>query len=343
MRRPTRLGLAALALLLVLLGAYTAYYWLIVVRQIKDGFAAWAQAERAEKVDVSWQKIGATGFPFTCRVALDTVVLRDGRMTPAPELRIAVLAGEARPWDFARWRLAAPEGLSAALDGAGTRPPVKLTARTASGVLTTDPQAGTTLWLRLQDVSAEAGDAVSVSSADAWIVVPARPPRAHTDQALGIALDLRQLKLADVTPVLGETIDELAIGLNVKGAMPGGKLVQAASAWRDAGGTIQIDNLRLQWGGLGAAATGTIALDRELQPIGGFSGAIQGYDQILTALVQSGRMRAGEAGLARLALAMLAKAGPDGKPAIATAFTIQNGQMFLGPAKLGNAPRITWE
>ena len=44
-----------------------------------------------------------------------------------------------------------------------------------------------------------------------------------------------------------------------------------------------------------------------------------------------------------LALAVLAKAGPDGKPEIAAAFTIRNGQMFLGPAKLGKAPRLTWE
>jgi hypothetical protein len=135
----------------------------------------------------------------------------------------------------------------------------------------------------------------------------------------------------------------LAFGVSLKGVVPGGKLVQAISEWRDAGGTIELDNLQLRWGNLGATATGTIALDRELQPVGGFTGAIQGYDQILAALVDSGRMRASEAGLARLALAMLAKAGPDGKPAITTAFSIQNGQMFLGPAKLGKAPRITWE
>ena len=46
---------------------------------------------------------------------------------------------------------------------------------------------------------------------------------------------------------------------------------------------------------------------------------------------------------ARIALSFLVKAGPDGKPEIRTAFTIQNGQMFLGPAKLGTLPRITWE
>ena len=115
------------------------------------------------------------------------------------------------------------------------------------------------------------------------------------------------------------------------------------AAWRDAGGTIELDNLRLKWGALGATATGTMALDPELQLIGAFSGAIQGYDTILTALVESGRMRATDAGLARIALSLLARPGPDGKPEIKTAFTIQNGQMFLGPAKLGKAPHLTWE
>jgi hypothetical protein len=40
---------------------------------------------------------------------------------------------------------------------------------------------------------------------------------------------------------------------------------------------------------------------------------------------------------------MLAQRGPNGRPAISTSFTIQNGEMFLGPAKLGKAPRIPWE
>jgi hypothetical protein len=220
---------------------------------------------------------------------------------------------------------------------------VKLAARNVSGVLATAPQANTILWLRLGDIDAEAGETIAVSMADAWVILPAKPPQVHTEPAIGVAVNLRQLKLASMTPILGDTIDELALALRVKGAVPSGRLVQAISEWRDAGGTIELDNLRVKWGELGSTASGTIALDRELQPIGGFSGAIQGYDQILAALVQSGRMRAAEAGLARLALAMLAKAGPDGKPAITTAFTIQNGQMFLGPAKLGKAPRIAWE
>ena len=82
MRRPTRLGLAVAAVLLVLLGAYTAY-WLIVAKRVSDGVSAWAQAERADKIEVSWHSIGVAGYPFAYRVALEDAVLRDTRLTPS--------------------------------------------------------------------------------------------------------------------------------------------------------------------------------------------------------------------------------------------------------------------
>jgi hypothetical protein len=335
MRRRTLLGLAVLVLPVVLCLTYAAY-WLIVAGRLKDGVSAWAQAQRARKVEVSWQKIGLGGFPLACRLELENAVLRDGRITPSPELRIPALEAAARPWNFADWQLTAPDGISATLPGAGERPPLKVAAETAAGVLTADDEAGAALWLRLRGIDAEAGERVPINSADVWLTLPPQP-------AVGIAVDLRQMQLPGMSPVLGNSIDELAFGVTFKGKLPGGKLAEAVSAWRDSGGTIELDNLQLKSHGLVASGTGTIALDRELQPIGGFSGAIEGYDQILAALVEAGRLRAADAGLARLALALLAKAGPDGKPMIATGFTIQNGEMYLGPAKLGRAPRLAWE
>ena len=219
MRRPPRFGLVVVALLLVLLGAYTAY-WLVVARRITDAAAAWVQTERAEKIDASWERIGVKGFPFVCRVELENAVLRDGRLTPPPELRIPALSASARPWDFTSWRLMAPVGLSAMLAGGGERPPLKLTAHTVDGVLMADPEAGASLWLNLADVSAEAGEVVPMSSAGAWVILPAKPPRSHADPALGVALDLRQVQLPGMTSVLNDTIDELAFGITVKGAVP---------------------------------------------------------------------------------------------------------------------------
>jgi hypothetical protein len=126
------------------------------------------------------------------------------------------------------------------------------------------------------------------------------------------------------------------------GAFPSGSLAQAAAKWRDDGGMLELDHLSLRWGDMAVTASGTLALDRDLQPIGGFSGGVAGFDQLLTTLVAAGRVKASDARIARLALAMLARAGPDGRPEIPTSLSIQNGEMFLGPAKLGKAPRIDW-
>jgi hypothetical protein len=342
MRRSTRFGLVILTALLVVGGGYTAF-WFLVARRIEAGVVDWALSQRADKIDLSWQKMRVSGYPAAFRVDLGSAALRDGAITPSPELHIPVLSGTARPWDFADWRLAAPDGFTADFAAAGRGAPAKLIAQTAEGVVSIEPKGGWTLWLTLGGTTVEAAAPVLVGSAHATLTVPPRPSRGHADPVMALAVEASQIKLPLGVGPLGDLIDELDFGATVKGAMPSGKLADAVAVWRDAGGTIELDNLHLKWGALNATATGTIALDQELQPTGGFSGAFQGYDQILTALVQNGQMRASDAGLARIALTFLAKAGPEGKPEIRTAFKIQNGQMFLGPAKLGRVPRITWE
>jgi hypothetical protein len=320
-------------------GGYTAY-WCLVARRIEAGIVDWALSQRADKIDLSWQKMRVSGYPGSFRVDLGSAALRDGAITPSPELHIPVLSGTARPWDFADWRLSAPEGFTADFAAAGAGAPAKLIAQTADGLVSIEPEGGWTLRLTLRDTKVEAGAPVLVGSAHATLTVP---PRRNTDAMMGLAAGASQIKLPGAIAPMGDTIEELDFAATEKGSLASGKLADALAAWRDAGGKIELDNLRLKWGALDATATGTIGLDQELQPNAGFSGAIQGYDQILTALVQNGQMRATDAGFARIALTLLAKAGPDGKPEIRTTFTIQNGQMFLGPAKLGRAPRINWE
>jgi hypothetical protein len=134
MPRSTRFGLVIFAALLVVGGGYTAY-WFLVARRIEAGVIDWAQSQRADKIDLSWQKLRVSGFPAAFRVDLGSAALRDGAITPSPELHVPVLSGTARPWDFADWRLAAPEGFTADFTATGAHAPAKLTAQTADGVV----------------------------------------------------------------------------------------------------------------------------------------------------------------------------------------------------------------
>jgi hypothetical protein len=341
MRRKTRLGLAVLVPLLVAFGLY-AGYWFTIADRLKHGLAEWAEAAPAQHLDVSWQKAEVGGFPFSFRVELRDVHLSDARFSPAPELHLPRLSGSTAPWNFREWSLAAPHGFAGEVAGAGQRPPIKFAADAATGAVAVDANGRATIWLNAQHPRAEAALSIAAQSADCWLVLPTHAASAHTDPSLGAAVLLRNVQAPIAPAPFGGTIDEIGVGATLLGGIPSGPLPAAIAAWRDAGGTLELDNFHLEWGALGITANGTVALDGDMQPTASVSGTVQGYDQIIAALAASGRVH-GDLGLARLGLAMLAKSGPNGRPEIRTSFTIQNGEMRLGPMKLGPAPKIVWQ
>ncbi len=339
MRRSTRLGLAAASVLLAVVGAYTAY-WFIAANRIEQGLGQWAQSLRSHDLDLSWRAIRVAGFPFAFRLELDDVQLRNHASAVASDVQVPRLNADVSAWNFHTWRLDAPDGLTAA---SGERDGAKLSARMAKGVIVIAPAGGATLWFGVSEPKAEAGVRLAAQRAFLWLSIPAQPPRSHSERAVGIALDVRSLTLPTVPAPFQNPLDEASFGLTVRGNFPTAPLRDAVAAWRDSGGTLDLDHLALRWGALAITGSGTLSLDAGLQPIGAFSGAIEGYQQLMTALVAAGRIRASNAGLARLALAMISRAGPDGRPQIATSFRIQDGQMYLGSLPIGPAPRIAWQ
>jgi hypothetical protein len=342
MRRSTRIGLAvAIILLLALGGVYTAF-WFIAAGRIEEGVVQGADALRAQNVDATWQGVRVGGYPLAFRVELSDARLRTtGGNVPA-ELRAPSLFASTRPWNYRVWQLAAPEGLSVAA-GPTEAPVIRVAAHTASGSVVAASDGGVNIWLGLGDATADFGLQMAARQTDLWVNLPPHPPQGHTEPAVAIALGAHEVTLPTVPAPFRNPLDEVAFGTTLMGALPAGPPRRAAEAWRDAGGTLELDHFNLRWGTVAINGSGTLALDPDLQPIGGFSGTVAGYDELMNALVAAGRMRANDARLARLGLAMLAKAGPDGRPEISTSFTIQNGQMYLGPAKLGPVPRIIWQ
>ena len=342
MRRSTRLGLAAAVLLIAICGAYSAI-WFVIASRLEDGVRQWAASLHAQNLELSWRAIRVGGFPLALHVSLNEARLRNLAATaPNGEVRAPLLAGRASVRNLHRWQVAAPEGLSLTAN-LTTGTTATLSAQQAAGSVAIADQGGGTLWLSLTEPSADAGARLAAHDVELWLTLPPHQAQTHTDLTIGVAADVMGLSLPTVPAPFRNPLDELAFGVTVKGPVPTGTARRAAEAWRDAGGTLDLDQLMLRWGTLRVTGSGTVALDPDLQPMGACSAAIEGFDALLQAFVANGQMRPGDARLAQLALGILAHSGPDGRPEISTSFTVQNGEMYLGPAKLGRAPRISWE
>jgi len=339
MRRSTVLGLIGIVLVIAI-GAYTAFWW-VAAGKIEEAATAWRDSVRSQKIDASWQTIHIGGYPFLFRLEFTGVTLKNRAVSPPAELDAPALSASTRPWNFRDWHLVAPNGANATV-GSDSAPLATLTAGAANGALAIGADGGSTIWLYLREATAVAGERVRARGVDAWVILPARAPGARGSPGLAVAALLRDLTLPSAPPTLGTAVAELGFGLSLKGSIPSGPLYQALSVWRDDGGTLGLDHFRLNWGGIGVTGSGTFALDAGLQPIGAISAAVAGYDQLMNALVAAGKVKASDARVARFAMSMLAKVGPEGRPEISTSLTIQDGEMFLGPARLGKAPRIDW-
>ena len=157
------------------------------------------------------------------------------------------------------------------------------------------------------------------------------------------SLRLLHTTLPLAVPPMGQAVDLIDVAVAVKGAIRGGPRPQALAQWRDEGGTLEVERVELVWGALSGTANATMALDAAMQPMGSGTASIQGYGEIVDALVANGQMKPGDALLARLGLGVLAKPGRDGRPQLEGPITLQNSELRVAQIRVARLPRFTWE
>jgi len=336
-----RIATVVLLLLLVLFGAYTAL-WFVIADRMQDEIAQGAERERQNKLDISWEKLRVHGYPLAFRIEASGLRLRDLMPKRAAEVQAPLVEARAAPWIFRFWEVAAPSGLTA-VAGPPEAPRATLTVQEVSGEVVLDAERDVAITLDLANPVVVADEKIGARQAILSLSLPGEPPRTHTEPALSLAVEAHDLQLPKIRAPFHDAVDEFAFDLTVLGPLPNLPPRQAAEAWRDAGGTIEVEKIAARSGDLAVAGSGTVALDREMQPEAAFSGSVQGYDKLIAGLTEAGILPSGGSMLARFGLSLLAKPGPEGQPQIKTSFTMQNGEMSLGPLKLGHAPRIEWD
>ncbi len=324
--RPRTLALAAAVAALVGVAGYTAY-WFVAAGWLRDGVAAWVEARRAEGYTVEHEGLEVSGFPFRLRAEIDAPSIENPRSWTwtAERLRFA-----ARPWSFDRiWvTLPAEQRLISRRD-AGAESVV--TAAVERGVVLLEFASG-----RLDRLAVEAaGLALATPEGETLLVrLDARGRRA-ADATIPFTVEIESLTLPPrVDVLLGREIARLAADGTVVGGLSAGPIADALAAWSAAGGRVDLEQLVLRWSDLSVDARGTLALDAKMRPLAALTADIEGYAEVLDALAAAGALKAREAGLAKVALGLLAKPGPNGRLVLTVPVTAQNGTLYVGPLAL---------
>ena len=333
-----RIVLSLTGIVLVALIAYAAY-WHYVAAALRDQLLPWAQARAAQGYVVHWDDAAIGGFPGSFR--FDFTNLSFGTLRPVP---VAMNAGSvsawAMPWNLKHWEFTAPGG-ARIVEPSGS---AGFDLRRLDGAVDVEGRVVAAIDVTAIDLTGIGiAQGTKIGDAEAHIELPALPAQSHTDTALGLSLELNDATLPVAVPGFGNTLSGFSFVAQMKGALPPGQLAPALTRWRDDGGTIELQSLRLRWGSLLIDASGTLALDSALQPEGAFSAVITGQDAAVDVAVKTGALKPSDAGAAKAVLALLARPNGTGDKALTLPMTIQNEQLFLGPAKLANIPPIPWQ
>ena len=142
---------------------------------------------------------------------------------------------------------------------------------------------------------------------------------------------------------LGNTLQRVLLEARLVGDFPLENVLESLGAWRDRGGTLELDKVDIRYGRLGVRASGTLALDRNLQPIGALTARIEGFLGAIDALREADIIRPRDAAMAKLVLGALAKRPAGGGPrALSLPLSVQDRKLSVGPVPLMEIPEIRW-
>lgn len=332
---------AAMVLLvstLLVAGLWTAG-WFAASHYVQKQVVRWADQQAGQGVTVAFETLDMTGFPSRiilkmAKPHVDGIVLDERVAWRGEHVTITT-----RPW--APWRLhvEAPGRHELSL-GAGLN--LKGTVETLRADIITGGELPEQLTLDLAGVDLT-GDARVLMDA---LQVTLKHNAEITASGEGLSIELAGTNLT--LPLhggwgLGNNIANIEALLKVNGPVKLGAFPERLTTWRDVGGMVEVERLKIRSGPLAIAAAGTVSLDANMQPIAALSTKIEGLFQVLAIMRKQGIVRDGDAVLATMVLSALAKRPPGGgKPAINLAVNIADGKLMLGPVPVLSVPKINW-
>jgi hypothetical protein len=330
MRR--RFPLLAIFAVLSLTAIWTLAWHIMADRAIAR-VEAWADARRAEGLAAEHNGVGVKGFPWRWYVTItrptlagagSTAWIWHGDAVEALLLPFAMREVVVRfPGDQV---FSAGEGsLGGAWRLRADQPDGRVLLRSDGRLDRLELNFAGVALARLHDDTP-----VHVDRLTAIATVPQTAASDHRTETFTLTLNLDGLSaLQPPIPALGTTAEAVRLDLAVKGRLPPGRLSTALPAWRDDGGTVEINRLALRWGPIDADGNGTLALDGQNRLLGAFTARWRGYEETIDALQAAGQIPPWPAAGAKMALNALARQQANGTRQVEIPLTAQNGRLAV--------------
>ena len=333
---------AAGSLLIVL--AYVVL-WQVEAARARTEIARFIAARAAHGMAIHSGTVEIGGFPFRLEADFGTLTVDGLPFAKTAHLEAPMLVGRARPWRPSSWRFEAARGFTLDL-GLGGKLALSVAAGDARGRADADSgdPGGLDIAIDCHDLALKIGSSgATASHGSLQLIVPDKPPEDHTTPSLTFSAVVDRAVLPSDLEVQDGPLDRVSIAGVVEGPVPEQPLMPALAAWREGGGSVELRQVAIHWGAVDLAGDGTLTLDTNLQPEAAFSGRIRGWDILLEDFVQAGTLTAAQANYYRLGLGLLTRIAADGKSELRAPITLQNAQIYLGPAKIAKLPPISWQ
>ena len=308
-----------------------AAYWFYAANQIEQVALDWIEEQEAAGYAVEHRGIKVVGYPFRFSLRAEaprlTAPPQEGGWTAAVER----LAATAQFYDLNHW-IVTPDGQAEVLvDERSYR------AAADSARLSLRAQDGVTrrIGASVENLTiAGQGDPPPGVQSITRLVMSG-----FLDEADQLAIRLQVEGVGIGAHVIAESIsnefgDQVGLARLDVSVSQWNALARVADPeeWRRAEGEMIINQAQLIWGPAELSGDGEIGLDGNLLPDGRLSVVVTDPDTLIGALEASGLVYGEQANALRLA----ALVAPRREGGIAMAFRLQDGGVFLGPARIGN-------
>jgi hypothetical protein len=322
--------------------------WHFAVRQLRSGLADWVDARRVAGWSVNAARPETGGWPLAATLTLRNVALQGG----APDIP----DGIAWRSESVVLRLALLHPLELRIETSGAQqlrvadaPDIPFTAGQLHLLVPLRADPATQAFrlhgeaLRAGLLVAGADDALTIDRLDMDALV--HPAAAQGQPAMSVTVKGDGVGLPSrlhwpLGPRIASVILEAAMNSPLRDVAG---LAAVAKAWRDDGGSLDVQHVETHWGPLRLTATATLALDAELQPMGTGTAQVTGYAETLDALARNGLMSRSAATTAKAVLSLLANAPDDGSASeVEVPLSLQYRTLSMRQVPLVRLPELDW-